>query len=506
MFLARASVSSLAFTCRKSHTLVSIYHSTRKPTSFAAPAPLFLPGGQKYEEKRQRYLATKGATSTSETPRVRFEQETQQLQNAAVVSGLSPLAEATGGDDHSGVKPGRPNHQHRRNAPRGPQPTEQNNFLANDSHDYGDAITDWKEFRLQGGEYSRQSLPTTAPDASSPGRRWPTGQEVDQKSSTASANPKAAYARQLREQMKADAATAERARDDAHRPVAVPASYVTSNLQGRTNLPGNGGDGALGRGGRRRGGNLAGVGDGEAAVDRKAEYALQLREQMVADEAARRATEDERKKSVAVVPFTSGTKGVIGGGGGGGDEVDVAGSSAAGAAKAEYARQLREQIATKKNAQRSNKEEECRREHSSSSVANTGPAWIEGATEGRQEHRKKSNAEYADQLRAQIEAQRSGIERGKSRMASRVGVHENGHTSSMDAEEHQNQYQYQHQQQRQRPRMNDSAELGRGGPEWHRPRNNQEEGVEGEAGYSLGGGQRAASCQGGAQSSLARER
>lgn len=502
MLLVRVGVSRCSPSLAEKGTPSLVYyHSTRRPTSFAAP--LFFPCGQKYEEKRQRYLATKGATSTSETPRVRFGQEIQQLQNAAVVSGLSPLSGATGGDGHRSATPRRPNHQQRRNVPREPQPTDQNKFPPNDPYDNGDATNDQEEFRLQGGEYLRQSLPTAAPDVSSPGRRWFTGQEVDQQSSTVPENPKAAYARQLREQMKADAATAERARDDARRPVAVPASSATSNPHGLTNLPSDGGHGALGRGGgrRRRGGNSAGVGDGGVAVDRKAEYALQLREQMVADEASRRATEDERKKSTAVVPLASGTKGVIGRGG---DEVDEVGSSAADAAKAEYARQLREQIETKENARRINKEEECRREHSSSSVANTGPAWIEGATEGRQEHRKKSNAEYADQLRAQIAAQRSGVEKKKINMVSRVGMHEKDHTSTVDAEEHQNQKQ--HQQHWQRPRMNNSAELGSGGSERHRSRRNQEEGVEGEADYPLGGGQRAASPQGGAQSSLARER
>lgn len=160
--------------------------------------------------------------------------------------------------------------------------------------------------------------------------------------------------------------------------------------------------------------------------------------------------------------------------------------------------------ATKENARRIMKEE-GRREHSSSSAANKGPAWIEGATEGRQENRKKSNAEYADQLRAQIAAQRSGVEQGKSRVALRAGMHDNDHHSSMDAEEHQHQHQ-QRQRQRKGPRVTNSAELASRGLERHRSSSNQEDGVEGEADYRLGGGQRAVSPQGGAQSEFARER
>lgn len=58
-------------------------------------------------------------------------------------------------------------------------------------------------------------------------------------------------------------------------------------------------------------------------------------------------------------------------------------------------------MAVKENAQRAAK---GRREQSSS--ANTGPGWIESATEGREARRRRSNTEYAEQLRAQIAAQK----------------------------------------------------------------------------------------------------
>ena len=440
--------------------------------------PQFLPSHsfayeQKYEEKRQRYLAMKSATSTSEKPRVRFGQE--QVQNA-VVSGPSLPSGAE--EDPSCATPRRPNHQHR-DVPRDPPPNDRHKFRANVPYDTED-VNEREE--LQERDFSRRRSPTAARIVSTPDRRRPTKEEVDDQSPAVTANPKAEYARQLREQTAADAATVERARDDARRPV-VPAPVVASSCQGLANLPGIGGN-RIRRGGRGGGGGgdgAAGVGGGETTIDRKAEYALQLREQMVADEVARRAAENERKRAT----LDSGGRGV------GGNEVESVGSAAD--AKAEYARQLREQISIKENARR---KEEGRREHSSFSTDN-GPAWIEGATEGRQEHRKKSNAEYAEQLRAQIAAQRSGVE--KSRMALRARMHENDH-HSMDAEEQQ------HRQQRQRPRVTNSGELRSRGPERHKSRSNQEDSVGGEADYSLGGGQRAVSPQGGAQSSSARER
>ncbi len=162
----------------------------------------------------------------------------------------------------------------------------------------------------------------------------------------------------------------------------------------------------------------AGGAEAETAINRKAEYARQLREQMAADQAMRYALERERKRSAAAAASSSSGGAVPAGGS---DEQRARGSGNAQAggparnSKAEYAQQLREQMEAKDNAQRAAR---GREEHSPSSYA--GPSWIEGATEGREARRRQSNAEYAEQLRAQIAAQKSINQAEQSRIASRL--------------------------------------------------------------------------------------
>ena len=447
--LVRVSLSLFFYTQASPSVLMNM-----PPASLFSPSFLFV-DEKKYEEKRQRYLVAKGATttskSTSEKATVQF--ELGQAQNVV---------------------------------PREPQPTDEANRSNGPSYGYGD-VKYQEEVAPQGREYSRRKPSIAAlDDVSSPDLRRPNRQEIGEQNPTATRpNPKTEYARQLREQMAANAAAAERARNNAHRPVAAAAAPM---------LMVSGGD-REGGGGGGGGGDGAAGDDGGAAVDRKAEYALQLREQMAANEAARRAAEKERKSAIAPVPppSVSGSKVAAG-------EIEVVGPAVD--TKAEYARQLREQIKAKENARQITQD---RGEHSSN-----GPAWLEGATEGRQKHRRKSNAEYAEQLRAQIAAQRTGVEQKsteQSHMALRAsGMHENGH-HALDSEE-------QRQQQRQGPRVTNSAEHGIIGPHerHHRSRGNQEGRVEGEADIYLdrrgagAAGERAGSPQRGAQRSSALER
>lgn len=131
----------------------------------------------------------------------------------------------------------------------------------------------------------------------------------------------------------------------------------------------------------------------------KAKYAQQLRKQIVANEKARRASaipvDSEKKKSAAAasaIPGTNWDGGVV-------DRTVRA--------REEYALKLREQIASKiadKNA-------EGQKDYVNP-TANDGLAWLESATEERQRQRRILKAEYAEQLRAQI-AERAGQRRLK---------------------------------------------------------------------------------------------
>lgn len=283
----------------------------------------------------------------------------------------------------------------------------------------------------------------------------------------------AEYVKQLREQMTPDSASAQGARENERVPAAAS---TTLPEQGEALLH------AL---------EAAKGGPGSStytAIDRKANYARQLREQMATDEAMRHAMEIERKKMAAPSSFSAVPAS-------GGEEADTRGGRSVGVggpvrdAKAEYARQLREQMAAKEHAQQAAK---GRLEKSPSTHA--GPGWIENATEGRKARRKRSNTEYAEQLRAQIAAQK--------------GIHQvqRGQISSY-MELPTGSYQQRHQHG---PEEVDSMEERRRRPEWQRSWNGNQDGQEGNnvehSQRRLEGEQTLTRSQGETHNSLAVER
>lgn len=141
------------------------------------------------------------------------------------------------------------------------------------------------------------------------------------------------------------------------------------------------------------------AGDPERKADRnsKAKYAQQLREQIVANEKARRAVDSEKEESGTVasaIPGTSGEGGVV--------------DRTVRRAREEYAQQLREQIASKI----ADKHAEGQKDYVDP-TASDGLAWLEKATEGRERQRRIFKAEYAEQLRAQIAERAGGQQRLK---------------------------------------------------------------------------------------------
>lgn len=203
-----------------------------------------------------------------------------------------------------------------------------------------------------------------------------------------------------------DAASAQRTRDDARRTVGS-SPHAAQHGQLEESNPLHVHD--VG-GGQRTG--MAMSGDAAGAADRKAEYARQLREQMASDKVIKRAADDGEKGISMVTMSTPRSSGIMyndsidvggggrvtegDGGGGGGDSTKTIFS------KAEYARQLREQMAAKESARL------IEGQRARSPSANAGPSWLEGATEGRERHRRDSKAEYAEQLRAQISRRSNG--------------------------------------------------------------------------------------------------
>lgn len=228
-----------------------------------------------------------------------------------------------------------------------------------------------------GSEYLGRDLSAAALGHSPGGRHSPV-QQINQQSPRVEETPKAEYARQLREQIAADAATAQRKRDDACRPAEIHPT------QGLADMP------YAGRG-QQRGDEVTPGGHGHV-VDPKVEYARQLRKQIAADKAAKRTEDNERKAGAAFsvsAPLRE-------------EEGSTNPRESKNHTKAGYARQIREQTEMQEIARRADR----RRGYSLS--PNSGPALLEGATEGREGYRRSLQAEYADQLRAQIEAQKSG--------------------------------------------------------------------------------------------------
>lgn len=340
-----------------------------------------LVAAQKYEEKRQQYLAAKRGSIPDE-PRVRFQESHPQGAPAAtgpspVVEGAPFLAEAR----HDSTKP----QSYEQRVPANEPPPRADNQGTG-----GVGVDDRTERRDEA-----KLQPQDPAIAQSPGQRWPIDQDAllhEQTPATVVAQyPNADYARQPHEQMVADFAAAQRAREIERHPTAPSTTTLPANGQSILHA------------------------HEAAAFNRKAEYARQLREQMAADQAMKFALESERKRSAA--PASSG--GSVPADGSdkqrarGGVSVQASGSDRN--SKAEYAQQLREQMEAKENAQRAAK---GRRELSPSSHA--GPSWIEGATEGREARRRQSNAEYAEQLRAQITAQKSINQAEQTPVASRL--------------------------------------------------------------------------------------
>eukprot|EP00752_Nemacystus_decipiens_P012874 g11397.t2 len=209
-------------------------------------------------------------------------------------------------------------------------------------------------------------------------------------------HPSADYVKQQREQMRADDLAAARREQDPER---LPPATSTAPSGQQHSQPCSHG---------AREGAEAAV---PSAADRKAEYARQLREQMAANKAMKSAVETARKRTA--LPASSG---VLSASGAQGEWPRGCGSERMGGpvrnAKEEYARQLREQMAAKEDAQRAAKGLGV-----GSSSSHAGPSWIEGATEGREARRKRSNEEYAYQLRAQIAAQKGNIPAEHGRIA-----------------------------------------------------------------------------------------
>lgn len=421
---------------------------------------------KKYEQKRQRYLAAKRG-SASEEPRVRFREEQDP---DPVVSGYAPATAAVSRQDDDGdASTGEHGYQERAFL-REPQLRAEKTWAEGIN---GPSDVSSQERQRSHDPEHTLSIPPVQVVRSSSDQARSSQQQADRQSPTTPAQIKVEYARQLREQMAFDASTAQHTRENARRP---PPSPFAQGLSSASHA------GALGRGGD----GVAVVDGGGGSVDRKAEYARQLREQMAADGAARRAMDSERKGSAApAVPVRRAVEEDLAAipGGEAEREREIREGVAINS-KAEYARQLREQMVARENARRA----EGRREHSPSAAA--GPAWIEGATDGREARRRRSNAEYAEKLRAQIAAQRSGNQQSRTVVSQDRAL----------GDEHQLLYEGERYGHRSRSSTTDNAKGGRKGPEWNQPGNNPEDrlvGGENEHGeWSQEGGRRAIASQG----------
>lgn len=337
--------------------------------------PLLFACKQKYEEKRRRYLASKRERPSDE-PRVRFEE----------------------GQIHGTFLTARPENESmpQSHLPPGQEPrrfsTETNRLLDSTGVKFSpqaggkgdrDGEQQWES------EANHQA--STAESLGDSRGRPPSPKQDNQYSSRAETDRKAEYARQLREQIAANAAAAQRARNNQRHPATAPFAGGLAPRPYADEI----------EGGDRRGINddLSATGEGSnvrMAIDRKAEYARQLREQMAADEAARRAKDHERRRPTDTTTVRRPT--------------DNHGTREQVNTKAEYARQLREQMAMNEYVRRA----DGKRNHSPS--AGPGPAWLESAAEGTERQRTSSKLEYAEQLRAQI-AEKKSIQHSHARDA-----------------------------------------------------------------------------------------
>ncbi|CAM9375784.1 unnamed protein product [Ectocarpus fasciculatus] len=330
----------------------------------------------KYEAKRRQYLAAQRGSSSGE-PRVRF--QGNQAKEPSVMSGHSPTLVA------STI---REVQQSASDQPPNVDPRELPNATSPGANIHRKAGIDEPSGRVELARFPQEAkrAPSSGPLRLPEQENLPHGQPDP--TMVGLTHPEADYARHLREQMIADTRAAQRGTDDGRHPAAVAASTTPAH-----------------RGQRLPHAQPVVTGDSAATmsstIDRKAEYASQLREQMAADLATRKDMEAERKSKVSTISSAVGP--AIGGhekGLRGGESEWVNESERQ--AKAEYAQQLREQMAAKEKAKRA-----AKGEMENSRSTNAGPSWIEGATEGREARRRRSNTEYAEQLRAQIAAQKS---------------------------------------------------------------------------------------------------
>lgn len=338
---------------------------------------------QKYEEKRRRYLAAQRGSSSSE-PRVRF--QGNQPQEYSVMSGHSPTLVASTIRDALQSAPDQPQNVDPRELPNAPSPGGK--IQRKPGVDQLSGSVEQATVPPQEAKPASSSGPLRLPERDNLPHRQPNPTMVGV------TRPDSDYARHLREQMMADVVAAQRGNDEARRPAPVAAS--TTPAHRGLSLPH-----AQPVETEDRAATMS------STIDRKAEYARQLREQMAADESTRKAMETERKSkastlSSAVGPAIGGHEEGLGLGGKNERENESVRN-----AKAEYAQQLREQMVAKENAQRA-----AKGEMENSRSTNAGPSWIGGATEGREARRRRSNTEYAEQLRAQIAAQKN-IDQGR---------------------------------------------------------------------------------------------
>ncbi|CAM9516223.1 unnamed protein product, partial [Hapterophycus canaliculatus] len=339
----------------------------------------------KYEQKRLQYIAAKRARSSDEQA-VRFQEK--HAQGAPTVAGRSPatVAAALLGKEHS--------------IPTRPQGME----CIPSPNTHPDGENTWMEGTHKSRLQPQESMPRSSPTAHSHPHFFEQGFVYSEEGTSLVAESAESNndAERVKEQMVADTTNAQlEQRNERHTAISIPSTTAVEQVESylQTQTVGKWGAGAV----------------APSAIDRKAEYARQLREQIAANETTRGATETENKsRSTITSSDTAINGGVVESSTRVAGSERVVGGSNNTDAKAKYAQQLREQMAAKENAQRAAKE---RMQHSPSS--NAGPSWIEGATEGREAHRKRSNTEYAEQLRAQIAAQKDLHQAQQIRIASR---------------------------------------------------------------------------------------
>lgn len=202
-------------------------------------------------------------------------------------------------------------------------------------------------------------------------------------------DPKAEYARQLREQIAAKSAATQSANTNIRTQHPVVGS-ATSGSATRATVDNHRSIDYLAR---RNDGDM-GNRDGAAVIDRKAEYGRQLREQMT-EKASRLATTDKDRRTPPAATAIGSAR----------EDAGQTGALDNHDPKAEYARQLREQMAETREARLVEGQRE--RDERFPFVDNSGLRWLVEA-DGRERHRRDAKAEYAEQLRVQMEVQKRG--------------------------------------------------------------------------------------------------